>query len=695
MFEAGDPSGATATTTISTPPSVDPVSRGPDATDRRYRGDIDGLRALAIILIVGYHVGLPGFDGGFVGVDVFFVISGYLISRNLLEESHREGRVALLRFWGRRIRRLVPALAVMIAAVLALSIPILTSLEWQAVASEARAAALYVSNIMFANQTTDYFSQGVSSSLFLHTWSLGVEEQFNVVWPLHVGAAAVATARRRSALRPALVAIFATTLAASFVLCVVLTARGSAHAFFGLPARAWEFAAAGLLAAIGVPRALERVLERPWFSTAASVVGLALIVGALVGFGEATVYPGAWPLVPVTGTMLLILAGSVRQDVAVTRTLATAPCRALGRVSYSWYLWHWPLILLAIAAFDRDDLWLTSAAALVALGVGAVVYRFLENPVRFSTRLTGSLPSTYVMGVAVTFVVLVASLGLTRYSDVELADAALASSATPTVSLADVRASRKSFSCLEQPTDANGDEYCIDGDLNGDRTVMVIGDSHARHWKPAFAQVARERGVRLVIRWRSVCTAFPIRTVVIGGNGGEDLGCPAYRQQTAALIDDLRPDAIVTANSDDYGLLVIDGDAPINQERRTAVWRAAYQEFVGSMQRDGFRVGSVVDTPRMPSDPLDCVAEKGVAACAAPAEQARNIGRDYSDAERSVRDELGGVAVLDINPVLCDDQVCPVVLGGTYVYTDLDHLYEPFVLQQVPAVEEFFDDLLG
>jgi peptidoglycan/LPS O-acetylase OafA/YrhL len=689
MIEAGDPAATAAATPAPTPVAAEP-SLAIDGTDRRFRGDIDGLRAVAIVLIVGYHVGLPLFDGGFVGVDVFFVISGFLISRNLLEESDRDGRVALLRFWGRRIRRLVPALAVMIAAVLALAIPILTSLEWQAVASEARAAALYVSNIVFANQTTDYFAQDVGSSLFLHTWSLGVEEQFYVLWPLLVGGAAIATARRRSLLRPVLISIFAVTLVASFALCVVLTAGGSAHAFFGLPSRAWEFAAAGLLAAVGVPR----LFGRRAVAIAASVAGLVLIAGALVAFGEDTAYPGAWPLIPVCGTLLLILAGSARSDDPINRALATAPCRALGRVSYSWYLWHWPLILLAVAAFDRDDLWLTGAAAMVALAIGTVVYLFLENPVRFSARLTGSLANTYVMGITVTLVVLIASFGLTRYSDVRLAEAATASASTPSVSLADVRASPKSFSCLETPKDANGDSYCIDGDLDGDRTVMVIGDSHARHWKPAFAQVARERGVRLVLRWRSVCTAFDIRTVKVDGSG-RDLGCEAYRLQTAALIDELQPDAVVTANSDDYGLLVIDGDTPIDQPTRNALWRSAYRDFVEAMQRDGIPIGSVVDTPRMPSNPLDCVAAKGVEACAAPAAQARDVGKDYSDAERSVRDEVGGVAVLDINPVLCDDQVCPVVLGGTYVYTDLDHLYEPFVLQQVPAVEAFFDEMLG
>jgi peptidoglycan/LPS O-acetylase OafA/YrhL len=641
---------------------------------------------------------MPFVDGGFIGVDVFFVISGYLISRNLIAESSADGRVALLRFWGRRIRRLVPALALMIVVVLALSVPILSSLEWQAVATEARAAALYVSNIFFANQATDYFAADIGSSLFLHTWSLGVEEQFYLVWPLLVAGGAALVARRRRAsgadagalVRPVLGVAFGVVLVVSFVLCVVLTARGSAHAFFGLPTRAWEFAVAGLLALVPVPRAIASRTA----ATACAVLGLVLIAGAAVGFGPTTVYPGAWPLIPVAGTVLLILAGSSPggSGNVVSTALATAPARAIGRVSYTWYLWHWPLILLAVAAFDTDDLWLTSAAALVALGVGAAAHRLVENPVRFDRRLVSSVPLTFGVGALITVLVLGASFGLTRYSDAELAQAASASTAAPGVSLADVRASRKVFTCPQEPVGADGSTYCIDGAVDSDRTIVLVGDSHARHWKPALARVAEERGLRLIVRWRSTCPGFGARVVKLDGTG-EDHGCNAYRAETDALIDQWKPVAVISATSDDYGLLVI-GDQPnLNQGQRDVLWRDAYRSWVTSLQSRGIAVGTIVDTPRMPSDPLDCIADKGIDACAAPADQALGAGAGYRDGERAVREELGGVAELDVNGVLCDDRTCPVVVGGTYVYVDVDHLYEGFVLSQLGAVDAFVGEL--
>ena len=365
-------------------PSQAPTVAAPTAatpTRRWFRGDVDGLRAIAIILVVAYHVGMPWFGGGFIGVDVFFVISGFLISRNLLREAQGHERVALGSFWARRIRRLVPALALIIVATLIVGHFVFPLYEMGDFARQGAAAALYVSNIKFAGQAQSYFGGDLSSSPFVHTWSLGVEEQFYLLWPL-LFAAVCWTARRplgrriRNYRRRSLIAVFALTFVVSLGIDVVLTGQGSTWAFYGLQSRAWEFAAAGLLAALPVPRLLRTVGAR----TVLAVAGLGLLVVALVLIRATTPYPGLWALLPVLATAAVITAGHTWEgEVApnpVSSALSTSPAQWLGRVSYSWYLWHWPAIVIVGAAFGSTNVGLESVAAVWALGVAWLAYHY-------------------------------------------------------------------------------------------------------------------------------------------------------------------------------------------------------------------------------------------------------------------------------------------------------------------------------
>ncbi len=275
---------------------------GSRAADRiaSFRSDLDGLRAVAIVLVVGYHIGLTGFDGGFVGVDVFFVLSGFLITRNLLGELDRRD-VSLTRFWAKRIRRLMPALTLVTVMTLAASMLVLTPFDWAATARDGLASLFYVSNITFAQQSLNYFAGGVERSPFLHTWSLSVEEQFYLVWP--IAFAVLARLVRSPGVRRAVLGLlFASTSAVSFLLAMKLTARGTPWSFFSLPTRAWEFGLAGLLALVA---------RSPRFTSgpqAASVVagcgGVLLAVSLLVLDGSSR-HPGMVTLLPVTGTLQL------------------------------------------------------------------------------------------------------------------------------------------------------------------------------------------------------------------------------------------------------------------------------------------------------------------------------------------------------------------------------------------------------
>ncbi len=333
-----------------------------------FRSDIEGLRAVGILLIVGYHAGLPGFSGGFIGVDVFFVVSGYLITRRLLADSVDSGSVAFGTFWARRIRRLVPGLGLMVVATLIASFLIVAPADMLEITKDATASALYVSNILFAQNAQNYFGADPNMSPFLHTWSLGVEEQFYLLWPFVVFAILLVTRRRPHIHRRVAVAVLAAIVLGSFALNLRLTGEGSTWAFFSLPTRAWEFAAGGILGLVTIRKSISPVM-----ASIGGLAGFGLIIGATELFSPYTTYPGANALVPVSATLLLILVGSNADSYAhapFSRALSTRPMQWVGRLSYSWYLWHWPFIVLTVLALNNGSTLVRTGAALASLGVG-------------------------------------------------------------------------------------------------------------------------------------------------------------------------------------------------------------------------------------------------------------------------------------------------------------------------------------
>lgn len=660
--------------------TAEPASGGPPK-DRRFRGDIDGLRAIAIVLVVGYHVLLPGFHGGFVGVDVFFVISGFLISRNLLSESTRTQTVGLITFWGKRIRRLVPALGLMVGVVVVMAMLILPSLDWGSVAEQARAALLYVSNMVFARQATDYFGGDINTSLFLHTWSLGVEEQFYVVWPfLFLGASVAARRAGARMLRPVLIGAFGVVFLVSLWLCVKLTNENSPFAFFGLPSRAWEFAAAGLLAAVPVPAALRTRSAQ----VAAGAVGVVLLGIALILLDDATPYPGLWPLLPVTATVLIVISGETGAN-PLSRVLSMRPLQAIGRVSYSWYLWHWPFILLAVAWLDHDKVYIRLTAALLALGVASVAYTFVENRVRFAKALTRSSAVTFAVGGAVTLALVLGTFGVQRYATAQQGPAER--------NLEAIRKARSTKQCGLKQKSPSGIAYCLDGDPNGTKLAMLIGDSHAGHWQAAFAEAASQQGYKVITRWHGRCPSIPVRVPGSTGSTDEDPTCVSYRAENDTLIDELHPDAVIVSNSSFYTIL---SDHKMDPTERRQVWQDGEQAYMEKLKAKGARIGRIVSTPQLPSDPIDCLAEKTDDQCAMPKDESLRFVVPFFEAEKRGADAVDpNIPVFDLTNELCPDDTCPVVIDGTVVYSDAGHLNQAFTMTKVPEIVTFLKQVYG
>ena len=381
-----------------------------------FRPDIEGLRGIAIGLVVLFHAGLA-LSGGFIGVDVFFVISGFLITGLLLRDRERHGAIGFAAFYARRARRLLPAAAVVAIVTLVVADRLVSPLDRPSVSLDGAAAALSVANIRFAI-TTDYFSPVGAPSPFLHFWSLGVEEQFYILWPALLALAAVWRPRLGAGLL--LGVIFIASLAAS----ILVTDQSPSAAFYLLPTRAWQLAAGGLLA-VGagafdrVPHLLQ-VAGRLLLGLAAGV-GLGVLAFVALELDSNTAYPGLVAVIPTAAAVLLIAGGGLRFGPGVL--LRLLPIRFLGRISYSLYLWHWPVLVLGGLAIGTDlNLGQTIGLVGIALAFAVLTWAFVEEPFRRGRIPALSMPRvTVAAGVATMLVVALVGNGLAASDEASLA----------------------------------------------------------------------------------------------------------------------------------------------------------------------------------------------------------------------------------------------------------------------------------
>jgi peptidoglycan/LPS O-acetylase OafA/YrhL len=378
-----------------------------ESTPRKFRPDVEGLRALAILLVVLYHADVPGVRGGFVGVDVFFVISGFLITGLLVREADASGRVSLPKFYARRCRRILPAATVLVIFTVLASYHWLGFLMGNSVADDAKWATVFLANIHFADLGTQYFSSQAPPSPLQHMWSLSVEEQFYFVWPVLV--LVVAAVARSVSLRLRLGIVLGVITVASFVWSVVQTSHNGVWAYFSPFTRAWELAIGGLLA-IAAPLVSRLPSKWAWVM---GYLGLGGIILSAVLYSAQTPYPGSAVALPVMGAVLIIGAGSALGGPGVERVLAPRPVQWLGARSYSWYLWHWPLLVIPAEYAGKSlSVWQNLFWVLLALVAAMVSYRAIERPIRGSRGLRARPLLSIAMGACL----LVASLAVAQRS---------------------------------------------------------------------------------------------------------------------------------------------------------------------------------------------------------------------------------------------------------------------------------------
>ncbi|GAB2471313.1 acyltransferase family protein [Promicromonospora xylanilytica] len=683
------------TTAVDRPTGPSPEPRGPGAdpapsasgSGHPFRTDINGLRAIAVLAVVVYHAGIA-IPGGFTGVDVFYVISGYLISSLLLREVDRAGSVDLVEFWTRRMRRLVPALALVVTVTMLASVLVLSPLVWGRLAWHGASAMLFVSNLLFPYQGQNYFSDSVTPSPYLHTWSLGIEEQFYIFWPLLILLAVVVARRTRVPARRMLQVLFAGTFVVSFATSVWLTATAPDWAFYVLPTRAWEFAGAALVATVPWGRIAERSPLRPALLRALlGTAGFVLLAFSFALVRETDPFPGSVALLPVGGALLVLAAGSIpTSSTWVDRVLAWPVLQRVGDVSYSWYLWHWPFVVLTTAAVQNDAIWIKVLATLAALGAAVATYRWVENPVRFSGAMK-SWRRTAAVTVVIGLTVGAVAIGTRVATGAVL-------QREPYATAVEVGGEPQSYECTDVTETTSGAEVCLLGDVSADTTVLLLGDSHAMQWIPAFDAAATDAGLRLAVRWRHGCPAAEINVYQPAERGP----CAEFQTESVDVVDDLRPDAVVVSQAHIYAgrMEHPDGSGMTVEEVRTT-WANANDKLFEHLTDVTPHVVAVEDNPQLDVDPLECLTRPldGIGDCSIPRADAEASNGDLPRISSETWTKYGVTTWDGVWAQTCDEQVCTIGDIDHPVYRDYHHLSAGYVLTQVPAVKQMLQAAVG
>lgn len=681
---------------------------GTAPSDRKFRPDVEGLRAIAILLVVLYHAGLPGLTGGYVGVDVFFVISGFVITGLLLREHAAIGKTRLVGFYGRRSRRILPAATLVIIATVLASYRWLGFISGNATASVARDASLFYANFHFISTGTNYLASQQPPSTLQNFWSLSVEEQFYLVYPTLFLLAAVTM--RRVSMRLKLAILLGSGVLVSFLWSIYQTSTNDVAAYFSPFTRAWELAL-GALVAVGsfqlakLPRSLAALMT--W-------IGLSGIAIAAFAFSSSTRYPGSAVALPVIAAALVIAGGMAHPRLGAETILRVPPFQWMGRLSYSLYLWHWPILVIAAQHVGHPlSLGSNLLLLLLALFLSILSYFIIENPIRHWSFLSRHNSRSVALGVLlVSLSLAVATLEILGHSSAPSTVAATSTTSTSGIShststtgpqpaavssvLESIATAPKihtvpsdldpPLQAFADPNQANAvagpayfwqcDAYgspiqaaspapCLFGDLQSTKTIVLVGDSNVGNWAPALDIGLQSAGYRLAVFGFAGCPTPDIHYRSYDQLTSTLLSeCNEWHSRVPLAINALHPIAVIAASgeADTSGISNrewIDGFATLFNQS-TAGSPTAIRILLGTSPFPGPTPNCVAATP----NPQECALhDTGHSS----SDYSTFLARDPSIASAS------GATLIPTYPWFCHNGICPPIVSRYLVFADQDH----------------------